>query len=109
MIRRAAGRVPKSFRKNVSRRTPSPSSPPATTRHVFPGKPLADLVGRPMIEHVYRRAAAAPGVDAVVVATDDARIERGGTFGGIVRMTSPTTARASIGSPKLATCAARSS
>ncbi len=27
-----------------------------------------------MIEHVYRRAAAAPGVDAVVVATDDARI-----------------------------------
>ena len=41
-----------------------------------------------MIEHVYRRAAAAPGVDAVVVATDDARIamtvER---FGGAVRMT----------------------
>lgn len=41
-----------------------------------------------MIEHVYRRAAAAPGVEAVVVATDDARIaltvER---FGGIVRMT----------------------
>ncbi len=41
-----------------------------------------------MIEHVYRRAAAARGVDAVVVATDDARIaltvER---FGGVVRMT----------------------
>jgi 3-deoxy-manno-octulosonate cytidylyltransferase (CMP-KDO synthetase) len=41
-----------------------------------------------MIEHVYRRAAAARGVDAAVVATDDARIaltvER---FGGIVRMT----------------------
>ena len=44
-----------------------------------------------MIEHVYRRAAAAPGVDAVVVATDDARIvaavER---FGGIARMTRST-------------------
>ena len=44
-----------------------------------------------MIEHVYRRAAAAPGIDAVVVATDDARIvaavER---FGGIARMTRPT-------------------
>ncbi len=53
----------------------------------FPGKPLADLDGRPMIEHVYRRAAAS-AVDAVVVATDDRRIaiavER---FGGVVRMT----------------------
>jgi 3-deoxy-manno-octulosonate cytidylyltransferase (CMP-KDO synthetase) len=54
----------------------------------FPGKPLADIAGRSMIEHVYRRAASAPGVDAVVVATDDARIaltvER---FGGVVKMT----------------------
>ena len=42
-----------------------------------------------MIEHVYTRAATAPGVDAVVVATDDARIEQAvRTFGGIVRMTS---------------------
>jgi len=44
-----------------------------------------------MIEHVYRRTAAAKGVDAVVVATDDARIattvER---FGGTVRMTRST-------------------
>lgn len=42
-----------------------------------------------MIEHVYARAAAAAGVDAVVVATDDARIEQVvKNFGGIVRMTS---------------------
>ena len=42
-----------------------------------------------MIEHVYARAAAAPGVDAVVVATDDARIEQAvKNFGGIVRTTS---------------------
>jgi 3-deoxy-manno-octulosonate cytidylyltransferase (CMP-KDO synthetase) len=44
-----------------------------------------------MIEHVYRRAAAAELVDAVVVATDDARIvttvER---FGGIARLTRST-------------------
>src|SRR5688572_5912781 len=41
-----------------------------------------------MIEHVYARAAAAQGVDAVVVATDDARIEQAvKSFGGIVRMT----------------------
>ena len=41
-----------------------------------------------MIEHVYRRAASAPSVNAVVVATDDVRIvsavER---FGGIARLT----------------------
>jgi 3-deoxy-manno-octulosonate cytidylyltransferase (CMP-KDO synthetase) len=56
----------------------------------FPGKPLADIAGRPMLEHVYGRAAAAPGVDAVVVATDDARIEQAvKNFGGIVRMTNP--------------------
>lgn len=55
----------------------------------FPGKPLAEIAGRPMIEHVYGRAATAPGVDAVIVATDDQRIvvavER---FGGMARMTS---------------------
>jgi 3-deoxy-manno-octulosonate cytidylyltransferase (CMP-KDO synthetase) len=41
-----------------------------------------------MIEHVYRRAAAAAGVDGVVVATDDARIVAAvEKFGGIARMT----------------------
>jgi 3-deoxy-manno-octulosonate cytidylyltransferase (CMP-KDO synthetase) len=54
----------------------------------FPGKPLADIGGRPMIEHVYRRAAEARGVDAVVVATDDRRIvEAVEAFGGVARMT----------------------
>lgn len=40
----------------------------------FPGKVLAVLGGRPVVEHVYRRAAAAPHVSRVMVATDDARI-----------------------------------
>jgi 3-deoxy-manno-octulosonate cytidylyltransferase (CMP-KDO synthetase) len=41
-----------------------------------------------MIEHVYRRAAAAKSVDAVVVATDDARIAAVvHDFGGIARLT----------------------
>ncbi len=41
-----------------------------------------------MIEHVYVRAARTPGVDAVVVATDDERIAAAvGRFGGAVRMT----------------------
>jgi len=54
----------------------------------FPGKALAELGGRPIIEHVYRRAASAPSVDAVVVATDDARIAAVvESFGGIARLT----------------------
>jgi 3-deoxy-manno-octulosonate cytidylyltransferase (CMP-KDO synthetase) len=41
-----------------------------------------------MIEHVYRRAAAARSVNAVVVATDDPRIASAvGNFGGIARIT----------------------
>jgi 3-deoxy-manno-octulosonate cytidylyltransferase (CMP-KDO synthetase) len=42
-----------------------------------------------MIEHVYRRAAAARSVDSVIVATDDERIVRAvEAFGGTVRLTS---------------------
>ena len=54
----------------------------------FPGKILADLGGKPMIEHVFRRASAARLVHHVVVATDDDRIAtavRG--FGGAAIMT----------------------
>ena len=40
----------------------------------FPGKALADIAGRPMIEHVYRRTSAAPSVGVVIVATHDQRI-----------------------------------
>jgi 3-deoxy-manno-octulosonate cytidylyltransferase (CMP-KDO synthetase) len=54
----------------------------------LPGKPLADIAGRPMIEHVYRRASAARGVDAVVVATDDDRIAAAvRAFGGVAAKT----------------------
>ncbi len=56
----------------------------------FPGKALARLAGKPMVEHVYRRAEAAPYVDQVVVATDDARIvEAVEGFGGQARLTRP--------------------
>jgi 3-deoxy-manno-octulosonate cytidylyltransferase (CMP-KDO synthetase) len=41
----------------------------------FPGKPLADLAGRPMVVHVCERARAS-GARGVVVATDDERISR---------------------------------
>ncbi|HZM93769.1 MAG TPA: 3-deoxy-manno-octulosonate cytidylyltransferase [Vicinamibacterales bacterium] len=61
----------------------------ASTR--LPGKPLADIAGRPMIEHVYRRAADTRGIDAVVVATDDERIAAAvQKFGGIARLTQAT-------------------
>jgi 3-deoxy-manno-octulosonate cytidylyltransferase (CMP-KDO synthetase) len=57
----------------------------------LPGKPLAEIAGRPMVEHVYRRAAAARGVDAVIVATDDERIAAAvRSFGGIAAMTRAT-------------------
>ena len=56
----------------------------------FPGKPLALIDGRPMIEHVYRRAATSPSVAQVIVATDDLRIASAvQSFGGDVRMTRP--------------------
>ncbi len=45
----------------------------ASTR--FPGKPLADINGKPMIYHVVKTVSGVEGVDAVVVATDDDRIE----------------------------------
>ena len=42
----------------------------------FPGKPFVDLLGKPMIQHVYEQAKACGAVDQVVVATDDERIKR---------------------------------
>ncbi|MEF3695678.1 cytidylyltransferase domain-containing protein, partial [Desulfolutivibrio sp.] len=52
----------------------------ASTR--LPGKPLADICGKPMIVRVLERALSARGVDRVVVATDDARIARAVTDAG---------------------------
>lgn len=46
----------------------------ASTR--FPGKPLADLTGKPMIVHVLERASACATIGTIIVATDDERIAR---------------------------------
>ncbi len=40
----------------------------------FPGKPLATLLDRPLIQHVVERCAAVEGIAKVIVATDDERI-----------------------------------
>ena len=56
----------------------------------LPGKPLAEIGGKPMIQHVYESAAKARVLDRVIVATDDRRIEAAVKgFGGEVMMTSP--------------------
>lgn len=55
----------------------------------FPGKPLALIAGKPMIQHVYERACLASSLSDVVVATDDSRIVRVVEgFGGRAIMTS---------------------
>ena len=61
----------------------------------FPGKPLAPICGRSMIEHVYRRSALCKSLDILAVATPDREIaEAVEAFGGTVIMTSPSHKRA---------------
>ncbi|MGF1908367.1 3-deoxy-manno-octulosonate cytidylyltransferase [Vibrio kasasachensis] len=55
----------------------------------LPGKPLADIAGKPMIQWVYEQAIQA-GADNVIIATDDERVELAAKeFGAQVCMTSP--------------------
>ncbi len=55
----------------------------------FPGKPLADLCGKPMIQHVYERVLTAKIVSYAAVATDDERIFAAvRKFGGLAVLTS---------------------
>jgi len=62
----------------------------------FPGKPLAPILGRPMIEHVYRRVALCDRLDATFIATCDEVIrDAAETFGAPVIMTSDRHERAS--------------
>ena len=62
----------------------------------FPGKPLATLCGRPMIEHVYWRTLMCRTVDEVYMATCDQEIAKATEkFGGRAIMTSSAHQRAS--------------
>lgn len=59
----------------------------ASTR--FPGKPLVEIDGKPMVQHVYERAKKV--VQDVYVATDDERIAKAvADFGGLCVMTKAT-------------------
>lgn len=54
----------------------------------FEGKVLADILGKPMVQHVYERASRAKMLSQVIVATDDKRIyDVVSGFGGNVQMT----------------------
>ena len=71
----------------------------------LPGKPLAPILGKPLIQWTYEQALQVQGLDGVWVATDDARIEECvASFGGHVVM---TRADHPSGSDRLAEAAAR--
>src|SRR5436309_4765546 len=54
----------------------------------LPGKPVIEIQGKTLIEHVYRRVEQAANVARIVVATDDERISQAvERFGGNVIMT----------------------
>ena len=58
----------------------------ASTR--FPGKPLVEINGKPMVQHVYERAMSSELFQRVIVATDDERIQSTVlSFGGEAVMT----------------------
>lgn len=55
----------------------------------FPGKPLAKIANKPMIQHVYEKALQS-GAYKVIIATDDVRIQKSAIdFGAEVCMTAP--------------------
>lgn len=59
----------------------------ASTR--LPGKPLQDILGKPMIQHVYENAARSKTLERLIVATDDKRIISAvQSFGGTAVLTS---------------------
>jgi len=82
---------PDSDRDSLSRKQAGPIVAAIPARYGstrLPAKPLREIAGRPLIEHVWRRACQAPGVDRVVVLTDDERIGRVvAGFGGEWEMT----------------------
>ena len=53
----------------------------------FPGKPLAQLANKALIQHVYEQASRVPNINQVIVATNDFRIQQAvQNFGGEVQM-----------------------
>ena len=60
----------------------------ASTR--FPGKPMAKILGKTMIQRVWERTSKAKTLDKIIIATDDLRIaDEAARFGAQVRLTGP--------------------
>ena len=56
----------------------------------FPGKPLAKILGKPMLQRVYEKALSSKHLNRVIIATDDEKIfDTSKSFGADVYMTSP--------------------
>jgi 3-deoxy-manno-octulosonate cytidylyltransferase (CMP-KDO synthetase) len=56
----------------------------------FPGKPLTDIAGKPMIQRIHEQVKLCTDIDDVLIATDDERIRQAAaSFGACVVMTSP--------------------
>jgi 3-deoxy-manno-octulosonate cytidylyltransferase (CMP-KDO synthetase) len=56
----------------------------------FPGKVLAEIAGKPMLQHVWERASMARYLPSILIATDDERVYTAArAFGAAVRMTRP--------------------
>lgn len=70
----------------------------------LPGKPLLEIAGRPLIEHVYRRACAASAARVVIATDADSIAERARSFGAEVVMTSTDH---QSGSDRIAECVER--
>ena len=59
----------------------------ASTR--LPGKPLADIAGRPMIAHVWERACASRAAEVIIASDDDRVLAAAAAFGADTERTSP--------------------
>ena len=71
----------------------------------LPGKPLADICGRPMMWHVYRQATRAVSLDAVYIASADAPILKAAQDLGLDSL--KTSGRHATGSDCVAECAGK--
>ncbi|GMH24955.1 hypothetical protein Nepgr_026798 [Nepenthes gracilis] len=77
------------FRSKISRSRVVGIIPARFASSRFPGKPLVEILGKPMIQRTWERAKLASTLDHVVVATDDEKIaECCQAFGADVIMTS---------------------
>jgi 3-deoxy-manno-octulosonate cytidylyltransferase (CMP-KDO synthetase) len=75
----------------------------ASTR--FPGKPLFEILGKPLVQHVWERCQKAKTLAETIIATDDMRIaEAAFAFGAEVALTSP---RHQSGTDRVAEVAAK--